>query len=103
MTPSSQTLESPSNPGRFNIKVVGIFQNDVQRATRRSGSHTIAYTLVAGLFMVYTQFLTKMEAVYFVDLPPNAFRSPWSNHIFPFSKFVIEDIWKMLEIEDSLA
>lgn len=82
--------------GNDDIKVVGIFQNDVQRATRKSGSHTIAYTLVAGLFMVYTQFLTKMEAVYFVDPPPNAFRPPWSNHIFPFSKFVIEDIWKML-------
>lgn len=83
--------------GNDDIKVVGIFQNDVQRATRKNGAQTIAYTLVAGLFMVYTQFLTQMEAVYFVDPPPNAFRPPWNNHIFSFSKFVIDDIWTMLE------
>jgi hypothetical protein len=86
--------------GNDAIRVVGIFQNDVQRATRKNGTQTISYTLVAGLFMVYTQFLTQMEGVYFVDPPPNAFKSPWKNHIFPFSKFVIDDIWTMIEPKD---
>jgi hypothetical protein len=39
-----------------------------------------------------------METVYFVDPPPNAFKSPWNNHIFPFAKFIIEDVWQMLSI-----
>lgn len=85
--------------GNDDIKVVGIFQNDVQRVTKKNGAQTIAYTLVAGLFMVYTQFLTQMEAVYFVDPPQNALRPPWSNHIFPFSKFIVDDIWIMLQPE----
>lgn len=84
--------------GKKDIKVVGIFQNDVQRSKRKNGTLKIAFTLVARLFMVYTQFLTQMEAVYFVDPPPHVFKSPWNNHIFPFSKFIIEDVWQMLSI-----
>lgn len=86
--------------GNQNIKVVGIFLNDVQRATRKKDkSKTISYTLVSGLFMVYTQFLTQMEGVYFVDPPPNAFKNPWNNHIFTFSKFVIDDVWNMIALD----
>lgn len=86
--------------GNDDIKVVGIFQNDVQRSTRRSGTQTISYTLVAGLFMVYTQFLTEMEGVYFVDPPPNAFIPPWNNYIFPFSQFIIDDVWDLIKLEE---
>jgi hypothetical protein len=49
--------------------------------------------------MVYTQFLTQTEAVYFVDPPKNVLRPPWNNYIFPFSKFVVDDICTMLQTE----
>ncbi len=78
------------------LKVVGIFLNDVQRKKQGGGEWTISYTLVAGLFMVYTQFLTEMEGVYFIDPPPNAFKSPWNKHIFSFSQLIIDDIWEKL-------
>ncbi len=82
------------------LKVVGIFLNDVQRKKQSSGKWTISYTLVAGLFMVYTQFLTEMEGVYFIDPPPNAFKSPWNKHIFPFSQLIIDDIGEMLSVAE---
>lgn len=78
------------------VKVVGIFLNDVQRARRKDGSQKISYTLVSGLFMVYTEFLMKLDGVYFIDPPPSAIIPPLNNHIFPFSKFIVDDIWKML-------
>ena len=42
--------------------VIGIFLNDVQR----KGSDNISFTLVSGLFMVYTQFLVKLDGVYYL-------------------------------------
>lgn len=81
---------------RHDVSVIGIFLNDVQRATRRDGSQKISYTLVSGLFMVYTEFLVKLDGVYFVDPPPNTTMEPLKNYIFPFSKLIIEDIWKMV-------
>lgn len=73
------------------VKVVGIFLNDVQRKETAN----ISYTFVSGLFMVYTKFLTRLEGVYFVDMPPKTWKRPFNQHIFPFSKFIIEDIWKL--------
>jgi hypothetical protein len=74
------------------VKVIGIFLNDVQRKETKQ----INYTFVSGLFMVYTKFLTELEGVYFIDPPPITKKTPYNKHIFPFSKFVTEDIWKLL-------
>jgi len=74
------------------IKIIGIFLNDVQRKE----TNNISYTFVSGLFMVYTKFLTQLEGTYFVDLPPNMNRVPYNSYIFPFSKFILCDIWELL-------
>lgn len=74
------------------VKVAGVFLNDVQR----KGKDNISYTLVSGLFMVYIKFLTKLDGVYFLDPPPNAYLNPYKDHIFPFSEFVINDVWELL-------
>ena len=70
------------------VKVIGIFLNDVQRKEQNK----ISYTFVAGLFMVYTKFLTKLDGVYYIDPPPNAFREPYKKHIRRFSDFLLTDI-----------
>ncbi len=75
------------------VKVIGIFLNDVQRKE----INNISYTFVTGLFMVYTKFLTKTDGMYFVDMPPRTRENPYSDYIFPFSKFIVRDIWKFLE------
>lgn len=75
------------------VKVAGVFHNDVQR----KGKDNINYTLVSGLFMVYTKFLTRLDGIYFLDPPPNAFKTPFKEHIFPFSEFVINDVWELLD------
>jgi hypothetical protein len=74
------------------VKVAGIFLNDVQR----KGADNISYTLVSGLFMVYTKFLTRLDGVYFLDPPPTTYLNPYKDHIFPFSEFVINDVWELL-------
>ena len=74
------------------VKVVGIFLNDVQRKE----TEKISYTFVSGLFMVYTKFLTRLEGVYFVDPPPITKGSPYNEHISSFSKFIVDDIRKLL-------
>lgn len=74
------------------IKVIGIFLNDVQRMKDKN----ISFTLVSGLFMVYTEFLIKLDGIYFIDPPPKATESPYNKYIFPFSKFLAEDIWKLI-------
>lgn len=73
------------------VKVVGIFLNDVQRKE----TDNISYTFVSGLFMVYTKFLTQLEGMYFIDPPPKTIESPYNHYIFPFSKFILEDIWPL--------
>jgi hypothetical protein len=55
-------------------KVIGIFLNDVQRKK----DNNISFTLVSGLFMVYSKFLTKLEGIYYFDLPPTAKKAPYS-------------------------
>jgi hypothetical protein len=79
---------------KHDVKVVGIFLNDVQRKQ----DNKISYTLVSNLFMVYTKFLTKLEGVYYVDVPPRAKESNFRKHIFHFSKFLTEDIWKLIKL-----
>ncbi|SHE53300.1 hypothetical protein SAMN03080594_101539 [Arenibacter palladensis] len=75
-----------------NQKVIGIFLNDVQRKK----DDNISFTLVSNLFMVYTQFLTELEGVYYLDPPPNALIPPFNKHMAPFSRLVAIDIWKIL-------
>ena len=48
--------------------------------------------------MVYTEFLTPLEGYYYIDIPAKATSSPFTNHIFPFSKLIIKDIWNLIRI-----
>lgn len=73
-------------------KVIGIFLNDVQRKEDKN----ISFTLVAGLFMVYTKFLTELEGIYYLDPPPNALKQPYSNYIKRFSDLISEDYRRIL-------
>lgn len=75
-------------------KVIGVFNNDVQR----KDSDNISYTLVSGLFMVYTEFLTKLEGVYYLDLPPIATTTPYNQYIKLFSQLLTNDIFDLLEL-----
>lgn len=72
-------------------KVIGIFLNDVQRKE----TNKISFTLVSGLFMVYSAFLTELEGVYYLDPPPNVFKEPFNKYMKPFSELVTRDIWKL--------
>lgn len=69
-------------------KVIGIFLNDVQRKE----DNNISFTLVSGLFMVYSKFLTQLEGIYYLDPPPNANKEPYSNHMKPFSELITTDL-----------
>ena len=71
-------------------KVIGVFLN-----VQRKESNNISYTLVSGLFMVYSKFLTKLDGVYYLDLPPKAEKSPYNKLIKPFSELLVKDIWEL--------
>ncbi len=73
-------------------KVIGIFLNDVQRKE----TNNISFTLVSGLFMVYSKFLTKLDGIYYLDPPPNATKPPFSEHMSRFSDLITRDIGKLL-------
>jgi len=73
-------------------KVIGIFNNDVQR----KNNNDISFTLVSGLFMVYTKFLTEVEGVYYLDPPPTALKEPYNRYMKPFSELITQDIFELL-------
>lgn len=73
-------------------KVIGIFLNDVQRKE----TNNISYTLVSGLFMVYSKFLTELEGIYYLDPPPNAFKQPYKKYMNPFSELLTKDVFQLL-------
>lgn len=75
------------------VKVIGIFLNDIQRKKEDK----IGYTFVAGLFMVYTNFLSKLDGVYFVDPPLNATKEPYNRYVKTFSRFLLHDAYKFIE------
>lgn len=75
-----------------NQKVIGIFLNDVQR----KGEDNISYTLVSGLFMVYSNFLTELEGIYYLDPPPNAKKEPYNKFMKSFADLITLDVWKLL-------
>jgi len=74
------------------VRVVGISQNDIQR----KGNDKVSYTFVSNLFMVYTKFLVQLEGYYYLDRPSRAYESPFNQYIFPFSRFLLDDIWQLL-------
>lgn len=76
------------------VRVVGISQNDIQR--KETEDIKISYTFVSNLFMVYTRFLAQLEGYYYLDIPAKALQRPFNQHIFPFSRFLLRDLWKML-------
>lgn len=73
-------------------KVIGIFLNDVQRKEKDN----ISFTLVSGLFMVYSKFLTELEGVYYLDPPPNACKKPYSDYMKRFSELLTTDLKNLL-------
>ncbi len=73
-------------------KVIGIFQNDVQRKSKDG----ISFTLVSGLFMVYSKFLTQLEGIYYLDPPPITTKKPYSDYIKRFSDLITTDYKKLL-------
>ncbi|MCK9641466.1 MAG: hypothetical protein M0R39_16295 [Prolixibacteraceae bacterium] len=73
-------------------KVIGIFLNDVQRKE----NDNISFTLVSGLFMVYSKFLTKLEGIYYLDPPPNATKKPYSDYMNRFSELISGDFRTLL-------
>jgi len=73
-------------------KVIGIFLNDVQRKE----TNNISFTLVSGLFMVYSKFLTELEGIYYLDPPPNASKKPYSDYMKRFSELITTDLKKLL-------
>lgn len=73
-------------------KVIGIFLNDVQRKE----TDNVSFTLVSGLFMVYSKFLAELEGVYYLDPPPNASKKPYSNYMKQFSELITSDLSKLL-------
>lgn len=75
-----------------NQKVIGIFLNDVQRKE----TNNISYTLVSGLFMVYSKFLTELEGIYYLDPPPNAYKQPYKKHMKPVSELLTKDVFQLL-------
>lgn len=75
------------------VKVIGIFHNDIQRKALDSTGGT----LVSGLFMVYSKFLTKLDGIYYIDLPKNAEKAPLNQYIKKFSNFIIDDIWELMK------
>lgn len=77
------------------IQMVGISQNDVQRKEDK-GEIKISYTFVSNLFMVYTKFLTQLSGYYYLDVPKRATETPFNQYIFPFSKFMLNDVWMLL-------
>jgi len=78
--------------GNHKQKVIGIFLNDVQR----KDTNNISFTLVSGLFMVYSKFLVELEGVYYLDPPPNARKEPFNRYMESFSELVTTDIWNLI-------
>ncbi|MFN8266311.1 MAG: hypothetical protein U0T11_09605 [Chitinophagaceae bacterium] len=73
---------------KHNQKVIGIFLNDVQR----KDANNISYTLVSGLFMVYSKFLVELQGIYYIDPPPNANKEPYKTYMKQFSELLTDDL-----------
>ncbi len=75
-----------------------IFLNDVQRASQKDGQYSINSTFLPGHFKAYTMALTPLDGVYYFDMLQNMEKDPvLAAQIFKFDKFLVEDMWKMIE------
>ncbi len=77
------------------VRIIGISQNDIQRKESKSGTR-ITFTFVSNLFMVYTNFLAKLEGYYYLDMPKKAMEYPFSEHISSFGRLILKDVWDLL-------
>jgi hypothetical protein len=74
------------------VNIIAIFLNDVQR----KNPNKVSFTFVSNLFLVYSKFLRRLKGVYYVDPPSITKEKTYRKYIQPFSKFIIEDIWKLV-------
>jgi len=74
------------------VKVIGIFLNDVQRKADTG----ISYTFVSGLFMVYSEFLVRLDGAYWVDRPPITETPEYAPFTASFSTFLLRDIHTLI-------
>ena len=77
------------------IKMIGIFLNDVQRKKTDS----MSFTFVSNLFIVYNKFLTTLDGIYFIDIPPHLKNPPFNKYINTFSNFLTKDLKDFLNHE----
>lgn len=83
---------------KTDIPYFAIFLNDVQRSSKNDGAYSVGSTFLPGHFKAYTMALTPLDGVYYLDLRPimNS-DSELLKHIFKFDKFIVEDMWKIIE------
>ncbi len=75
-----------------------VFLNDVQRASRRDGRYSISSTFLPGHFKAYTMALIPLDGVYYFDRRPSFDTDEeLRTRIFKFDKFLVEDIWTMVQ------
>ncbi|NPA43116.1 MAG: hypothetical protein GXO27_03695 [Chlorobi bacterium] len=75
-------------------KMVAVFLHDVQR----KGTQGVSYTLVPGLLAVYQTFLSPLDGIYYLDVPPSAKRAPLNRFVKPFSELLVKDLPLLLSL-----
>lgn len=75
-----------------NIKYIGVFHNDIQR----SGADGVSVTFVAQLFLIYEEYLTQVNGIYFLDPPPHINNIAFKGKLRWFTELVRTDIWTLV-------
>lgn len=73
------------------VKTLAIFLTDIQR----SGDRGISNTFVPNSFLIYTNYVNRLEGVYHIDPPPHIDHEPWDRELARFRKLLLEDLWEM--------
>lgn len=73
------------------MKLLAVFHNDIQR-TRSDG---VSVTFLAQQFLVYTEYLSRLSGVYYVDPPAHSVKDPWKRWLKPIDDLLLEDLWKL--------
>lgn len=73
------------------IKTVGIFLHDIQRS-----NEGVASTFVSGMFLVYRAFFGDLAGIYYLDPSVRSASGVWKDHIFPFRRFLLRDMWTLI-------
>ena len=82
----------------INIPHFAIFLNDVQRKGKNP-YYGINSTFLPGHFYAYSIALNPLDGVYYFDLRPNMIDGGFlSSYIKEFDCFIVEDMWKLLEM-----